>query len=55
MPFQRFVVIGVAVASYGALLEGLQLFLPYRSAEWWDVVANAAGSGVGAWLGKGNR
>ena len=33
--------------GFGACLEGVQRFLPYRSAELWDVVANA----MGAWLG----
>lgn len=39
----------VAVA-YGALIEGIQGFLPWRSASWWDVGANALGATAGVWL-----
>ena len=35
-------------ACYGALLEAVQGWLPYRRAEGWDLVANAAGAGMGA-------
>ena len=31
---------------YGAALELLQGFLPWRTAEWTDLVANTAGAGV---------
>lgn len=37
--------------GWGAMLEGVQSFLPYRQAEWLDVIANAIGSGLGVWLG----
>lgn len=34
--------------AYGALLEVVQGWLPYRSAEGGDLIANAAGAGLGA-------
>lgn len=37
---------------YGALLEGAQGLLGYRSAEWGDVAANTLGAVLGAWLSK---
>ena len=37
--------------SFGVLLECVQSFLPYRSAEYWDAVANTVGAGLGMWLG----
>ena len=40
--------IGIAAIGYGALLEGVQLWLPYRSAEWLDIAANALGVVLGA-------
>jgi len=33
--------------GYGFLIEGLQWALPYRSAEWIDLAANAAGVAIG--------
>lgn len=36
--------------TWGLLLEGVQSLLPYRSAEWADVVANALGAGLGVWI-----
>jgi len=38
-------------AGYGAMLEGLQGWLPYRSAEWLDAVANGVGAALGLWVG----
>ena len=38
--------------SYGALIEIIQGLLPWRSADWFDAVANAAGAAVGVWLGQ---
>ena len=38
-------------ASFGLFLEGVQSLLPYRSAEGLDVLANAIGAGLGAWIG----
>jgi VanZ family protein len=35
--------VGISIA-YGALLEGIQGLLPYRSAEGMDLLANAAGA-----------
>ncbi len=37
-------------AGYGLLLEGVQAFLPYRSAEWGDAAANAIGAAIGVML-----
>ena len=37
-------------AGYGLLLEGVQAFLPYRSAEWGDAAANALGAAIGVML-----
>lgn len=36
--------------TYGALLEGVQGLLGYRSAEWGDIMANAIGALLGTWL-----
>lgn len=38
----------LAAAAYGALMEGLQYFTGYRSAEWLDVLANTTGATLGA-------
>ncbi|MFQ5962298.1 MAG: VanZ family protein [Candidatus Methylomirabilales bacterium] len=38
---------GLLSFCYGALLEGVQAFLPWRAFEWWDLAFN----GVGAFLG----
>ena len=37
--------------GFGALLEGVQSLLPYRSAEFGDVVANTLGAALGVWIG----
>ena len=37
-----------AAVSYGALIEAIQAFLPWRRAEWWDLGANALGAVLGA-------
>lgn len=37
--------------SYGLLMELIQAMVPWRSAEWGDVVANALGAVLGVWLG----
>jgi len=37
--------------GYGLLLEGVQAWLPYRSAEWLDVVGNTVGAGCGLGIG----
>ncbi|MBI2885498.1 MAG: VanZ family protein [Candidatus Omnitrophica bacterium] len=39
-----------AASGYGALLEIVQAFLPYRSAEWGDAAANALGAAIGVIL-----
>jgi len=37
----------MGAAAYGALWEGVQAFLPYRSAEVGDLIANTLGAGIG--------
>lgn len=32
--------------GYGMLLEALQAWLPYRAAEWGDLLANSVGTGL---------
>ena len=39
----------------GTALEGIQAFLPYRSAEWMDLVANVVGTVLGLWVVVNNR
>lgn len=41
--------VAVALAAYGLLIEYLQSFTPYRSAEMYDVLADFTGIAVG-WL-----
>jgi len=38
--------------SYGGWIELIQLLLPWRSAEWGDVVANGVGAALGVWLSR---
>ena len=38
--------------SYGLLIEVIQGMLPWRSADWADALANAAGAAAGVWLGR---
>lgn len=38
----------LGLIALGALIEILQAALPWRSAEWMDLVANALGIGIGA-------
>ena len=33
--------------AYGALIEGVQAFIPWRSAEGLDLLANAVGAALG--------
>jgi VanZ family protein len=40
--------------SYGLLIELLQMMVPWRSAEWGDVAANAVGAACGVWI-RGTR
>lgn len=35
--------IALALAAYGATIEVVQFFLPWRSAEWLDLAADVAG------------
>ena len=43
----------LCAASYGVLIEVLQGFLPWRSAELLDAGANAVGAAIGVWLTRG--
>jgi len=38
--------------SYGLLIELIQGFIPWRSADWRDAAANALGAALGVWLGR---
>ena len=42
----------IYATSYGLLIELVQALLPWRSAEWGDVIANACGAALGVWLGR---
>lgn len=43
-PLHRLIVpIGIALVLYGAAIECVQYFLPWRSAEWLDLLADGAG------------
>ena len=42
----------VYAASYGLLIEIIQGFLPWRSADWADALANAIGAAAGVWTGQ---
>ena len=37
-------------SGYGALLEVVQGFLPWRTGEWMDAVANTMGAALGVWI-----
>lgn len=39
--------IGVGLIAFGVLIEACQRLVTYRSAEWFDIVADAAGIGIG--------
>lgn len=41
--------------AYGAILEMVQAFVPWRSAEISDALANALGAALGAWLARTSR
>lgn len=38
-------------AAYGLLMEGVQVMVPWRSADWVDVFVNGIGAGLGVWFG----
>lgn len=40
----------LALVGFGALIELLQALVPYRSADGWDLLADAVGVGVGLLL-----
>lgn len=46
-PSQAVVAAWLAATAYGALIEVLQMPLPYRSAQWGDLAMDAAGAGAG--------
>lgn len=39
--------IGIGLILFGMLIEGCQRFVAYRSADWFDIVANTAGVSIG--------
>ncbi len=39
--------IGIGLIAFGGLIEACQRLVTYRSAEWFDIVADAAGIGIG--------
>ena len=41
--------------GYGVALEGVQHFLPYRSADWHDIAMNTVGTGLGIGIGLAMR
>jgi hypothetical protein len=45
------------LAGYGMAIEAIQAFIPYRSAEWFDLLVDAVGIAIGSmiylWLGRG--
>lgn len=50
--FGRSAVAGLSLLLYGALIELAQGFIPTRSAEWADLLADAAGMALGVLLAK---
>jgi VanZ family protein len=42
----------IYAASYGWLMELVQLLVPWRSADWLDAVMNMLGAALGVWLGR---
>ena len=46
---KQIIAIGFSI-FYGGLMEVFQSFIPNRSADWWDVLANATGAVAGAIL-----
>lgn len=49
LPGPHPVAVGLAIAiAHGALVEGMQSLLPWRSAEWGDLAADAVGAGAAA-------
>jgi len=40
--------------SYGALMELIQIMVPWRSADVSDALANALGAAIGVWIGSRN-
>lgn len=41
----------IYATSFGLLVELLQAFVPWRSADWLDGLMNALGAACGVWLG----
>ena len=40
----------IIASGYGAMIEGIQAIVPWRSAEIGDAIANALGAALGVWL-----
>ena len=45
----------LASGAYGVLLEALQIAVPGRTWEWWDVLADLVGAALGALLAARSR
>jgi len=43
----------LALLAYGGAIEVIQLFVPGRSCEWGDLLADAIGISLGVLLAKG--
>lgn len=39
--------LGAGLIAFGALIEGCQLLVAYRAADWWDLAADAVGVAAG--------
>ena len=48
---RRVVWVWAAASSYGGMMEVVQAWLPWRSASWTDLGANAVGAALGVWVG----
>jgi VanZ family protein len=46
------VLLGLALLAFGGLTEGIQSFVPGRSASWGDVLADALGAAAGLLLAR---
>jgi len=47
-PRLRYLMIVVVLVGYGALIEGVQYFLPWRSADWRDLAIDALATTLGS-------
>lgn len=50
---QWFIKIAVVCLAYGIVIEFIQdKFIPYRSFEVWDILADAVGCAIGYWIAR---